>query len=232
MGLLFWVVSPDEALRRRWRAWLGREGWETRSGAGLEALAGAVPGPCVLLLDWRAAGGDVPRAVRELKRRRPRLTVIVSERETLPAEDVIAALEAGADDHFAAALSERLFVAKLRAHARRLSPGRDEQGLLRSPGGGLVLDRARREARVRGRKGTAPVRGLTPREFELLALFLERPGRVIGRRDILETLWRERGGAVRPGTVDKHVESLRRKLGRQGALIRTVYGVGYALREG
>ena len=72
----------------------------------------------------------------------------------------------------------------------------------------------------------------TPRtEFNLLTLFLEQPGKVLERRFIMETVWKGEEPDIRPGTVDKHVESLRRKLGKHGAKLRTVYGVGYAFRE-
>ena len=72
---------------------------------------------------------------------------------------------------------------------------------------------------------------MTPTEFQLLALFLERSGKVLERRFIVEAVWQGEGEDIHPGTVDKHIESLRRKLGRSGTLVRTVYGVGYGLRE-
>ena len=58
-----------------------------------------------------------------------------------------------------------------------------------------------------------------------------KPGKVLERRFIMETVWQGAGGDIRPGTVDKHIESLRRKLGRYGEMVCTVYGVGYAFRE-
>ena len=86
-----------------------------------------------------------------------------------------------------------------------------------------------------GRHGRVALGGaevaLTPTEFRLLALFLEQPNRVFDRRDIVEFVWQGEAGDIRPGTVDKHIESLRRKLGRLGSRVRTVYGVGYGYRE-
>jgi DNA-binding response OmpR family regulator len=69
---------------------------------------------------------------------------------------------------------------------------------------------------------------LTPLEFKLLAYFLERPGRVLSRNDLLENVW---GDAVyvTDRTVDTHIKRLRSKL--DTGLIETVRGVGYRLRE-
>jgi len=69
---------------------------------------------------------------------------------------------------------------------------------------------------------------LTLKEFELLWLFLENPGRAFTRDQILSTIW----GIAYDGetrTVDVHIRTLRRKLGSMGSIIETVRGVGYRL---
>lgn len=230
-AIRFWVVSPEGDLRRRWRGWLAGEGWEPLMAEALSGLASPPRGPGLLLLDWAAAGGDAVGAIRRLKRGVGPLTLILASDAELEVERVIAALEAGADDHFPFTLPARLFLAKVRAHLRRLAPYREkEDGVLQSPGGEIRLDRSRRTVSVRVAGGRwRPVPALTPTEIEFLMLFLEQPGRVLARAAFLETVWQD--ASVRPGTVDKHVESLRKKLGRQGDRIRTIYGVGYALKD-
>ena len=76
----------------------------------------------------------------------------------------------------------------------------------------------------------APVT-LTRKEFDLLALLMERPGQVFTRDALLERVWGyDYEGGTR--TVDVHVQTLRQKLGACGACIETVRGVGYRLGGG
>ena len=71
---------------------------------------------------------------------------------------------------------------------------------------------------------------LTPIEFRLLLLLLERRGRVQSRPQLLESVWQAQPD-VQTRTVDMHVKRLRAKLGRAGALIETVRGFGYRVRD-
>ena len=94
----------------------------------------------------------------------------------------------------------------------------------------LKVDKLRRTVWVRTRQGKWLERaGLDPKEFDLLCYFLERPGIPLERRILLEDIWPGKSGNVNLETVDRHVESLRKKLGARGDKIRTVHGVGYAL---
>ena len=142
-------------------------------------------------------------------------------------------LESGADDYFSHSLHPNLFIAKLKAHLRRVLPKTPQtQGVLKAPCGDLKLDRAKRELWSRGTEGKWEKRDdLTPTEFLLLALFLERPGVAFERGALMTAMKGGEGDSIWPGTVDKHIESLRRKLGKHGTRIKAIYGVGYAYRE-
>ena len=71
---------------------------------------------------------------------------------------------------------------------------------------------------------------LTVKEYELLRLFLENPGQVFTRENLLSAIWEsEYQGETR--TVDVHIASLRTKLGEAGSYIKTVRGVGYCLES-
>ena len=88
----------------------------------------------------------------------------------------------------------------------------------------MVVDRDRREATIDGE-----VVDLTAKEFDLLAVLAEEPGRVVPRQELFARVW----DPVWVGTgktLDVHVASLRRKVGDPG-LIETVRGVGYRLAE-
>ena len=80
---------------------------------------------------------------------------------------------------------------------------------------------------------TATVSGteleLTPKEFDLLALFARNPGRAFSRDYLLERVWTNEY-EVTDRTVDTHVQRLRKKLGDEADLIRTVWGIGYKLQ--
>jgi DNA-binding response OmpR family regulator len=92
--------------------------------------------------------------------------------------------------------------------------------------GSLVLDRAKREARL-----DQKLIGLSPKEFDLLLMLAERSGEVVRKREMLAEVWRQPyGGGER--TVDVHISSLRSKLGesaRRPRFLQTVHGVGVKL---
>ena len=134
--------------------------------------------------------------------------------------DRVAGLEIGADDYISKPFSPRELTARLKAVLRR-SEDRVERAVLSLED--VVLNRERREVSV---GGSAVL--LTAKEFDLLAFLLEQPGIVFSRELLLERVW----GFDYPTstrTVDMHVASLRRKLGRP-ELVQTVRGVGYKAR--
>lgn len=233
--LNFWIVTADSALGRKWESLLARQGWQAimENDFTRFAAAAAKSRYGIALVDWDLSRGATATSVKRLKTRAPGVSVILVSGSGLAPDRVIDVLEAGADDHFQRNIDDKLFLAKLKAHLRRLLPSLAAAlNVLKSPGGEVKLDRSSHEAWVRGTRGRlVPVSGLTRTEFQLLTLFLEQPGKVLERRFIMETVWQGLAGDIRPGTVDKHVESLRRKLGRIGDMVRTIYGVGYAFRE-
>ncbi|HHC07238.1 MAG TPA: response regulator transcription factor [Actinobacteria bacterium] len=137
--------------------------------------------------------------------------------------EMIAALDAGADDYLVKPFSVEQLVARVRAVLRRVGAGASEGRLVV---GGLVVDRAAREATLDGRRLR-----LSPKEFDLLAYLAERPGEVVTKRQLLAEVWREPYGGSEK-TVDVHLSWLRRKLGESAAerrYLQTVFGVGVKL---
>jgi DNA-binding response OmpR family regulator len=233
--LTFWILGSDTVRLRRWETALSREGWQVSPQTRFDALQTEVARERfgIVLLDWNTLKQKIPEGIRRLKTASAGLSVILTSDSDLGPDKVIDALEAGCDDHFIHDIDDRLLTAKLKAHLRRILPSlASALDVLKSPGGEIKLDRSRQEAWTKGtRTRWAPVTGLTPTEFHFLALFLEQPGKVLERAFILDSVSKGKAIAIRPGTVDKHIESLRRKLGRYGTMIKSVYGVGYALRE-
>ncbi|OGR72100.1 MAG: hypothetical protein A2179_01980 [Elusimicrobia bacterium GWC2_63_65] len=144
---------------------------------------------------------------------------------------IAAMLLAGADDVIFYGMDKAVLLAKARAHLRRLRACAPA-AKLSSRDGEIRLCRAGRWIKLRRRGRVVELDTLTPREFDLLALLLERQEQALSRFDLLETIWGEKAGAMNSETVDRHVESLRKKLGSWGKKIKTLYGVGYVLRNG
>lgn len=91
---------------------------------------------------------------------------------------------------------------------------------------GIRLDRRTRRVEVLSGRSWETVPALSPKEFELLDLFLSRPGVLFERRDLLDRLWPKE---VNAETVDRHVQSLRKKLGPRGVRLKSARGRGYVL---
>jgi len=143
--------------------------------------------------------------------------------------DRVLGFEVGADDYVIKPFSVRELVLRIRALARRTSERRaardaDDEGR-RLSWRGLSVDPAQHRVYVDGTE-----LALRPLEFKLLALFLEHPGEVLSRAQLLEEVWGIRGD-VGTRTVDTHVRRLRERMGTYGDAIETVYGFGYRLRE-
>jgi two-component system, OmpR family, response regulator len=126
-------------------------------------------------------------------------------------------LDYGADDYLTKPFSFVVLLARLRALARRNLPARPT--ILAA--GDLTLDPATHEVELAG----TPV-ALTPREYALLEYFLRRPGRVVGKIELLDKVW-DATEDTDPNAVEVYVGYLRRKVGRD--VLRTVRGAGYCL---
>jgi DNA-binding response OmpR family regulator len=138
-------------------------------------------------------------------------------------DDKLLGLDIGADDYIVKPFSPRELVARVRVVLRRAAPPLEETPP-RLNFGQLAIDLARHRVTVAGR--VAP---LTPKEFALLAVLAQAPGRVFTREQLLNRVF----GAGYIGserTIDVHMMNLRRKIERQPdhpAYLHTVFGVGY-----
>ncbi len=175
------------------------------------------------VLDWTLpgiSGASLAKALRADPRTRAMGVLMVTARAD--AADVVAALDAGADDHLGKPFDERVLLARLRSLGRRRGREDGREVALRFPG--LDLDRETGRLRLDGR----PVH-LKPRELDLLLLLLRRPGVVHPAAYLWEALW---------GYESDHWEhvltatlsALRRKLGPSwGPRLRVSRGRGYLL---
>lgn len=137
--------------------------------------------------------------------------------------ETVALLDAGADDAIARPFQPPIFLARVRTLLRRAVWAGDapEETVTVLTGGPIELKLVSRSAVVVGKAVV-----LTRLEFDLLAHLLKHPERAFKREELLAAVWNY-PGSVETRTLDKHVESLRRKVGPCGKLIQTVHGVGY-----
>jgi two-component system phosphate regulon response regulator PhoB len=219
------LVEDDANLVELIRYNLDKEGFEVISTPdGEEALVLAEEErPDVVVLDWMIANLSGIEVCRRL-RRAPETAALPIIMLTARAEegDRVRGLETGADDYVTKPFSPRELVARVRALLRRLRPALSGGHL---EYGGIVMDTSAHKVTRDG----MPVQ-LGPTEFRLLRHFLEHPGRVFSREQLLDAVW-GRDVYVEQRTVDVHIRRLRKAINGDDLpdLIRTVRSAGYSL---
>lgn len=221
------VVEDEEALGVLLRYNLESEGYSVDVIArGDEAdLRLKEELPDLLILDWMLPGLSGVELCRRLRQREEseRLPIIMLTARGEESERV-RGLSVGADDYVVKPFSTPELVARVRAMLRRAKP---EKIATHLSAGDIDLDRETHRVRRAGREIK-----LGPTEFRLLEFFMQSPGRVFSREQLLDGVW-GRDIYVDERTVDVHVGRLRKAInrGRQRDPIRTVRGAGYALDE-
>ena len=222
---MIYCVEDDDSIRELMLYALRASGVEAEgfaNGPGLfEALERGIPE--LILLDIMLPGMDGMEILRRLRgaSATARVPVIMASAKGTEYDKVMG-LDQGADDYLAKPFGMLEMVSRIRAVLRRTSGAREKPRLTM---GRLEMDPESHTVRVDGSRVE-----LTLKEFELLRLFLEHPGRVFTRDQLLERIWStDYLGETR--TVDVHIGTLRTKLGACGEYIRTVRGVGYRLEE-
>jgi DNA-binding response OmpR family regulator len=225
MGTLILTVEDDERIRTAVKMALEDEGWEVEEAdTGEEALQAFTRLPAdVVLIDIMLPGIDGFDVCRAIRRVSDVPIVMVTARADT--HDVVAGLEAGADDYLTKPFAPKELSARIRALLRRARPAEVGVTHLRFgdleivPDEGVVL-----------REGVEL--HLTKTEFRLLVELASAPGRIFSRESLLEKIWSY--GYFGDGRlVDVHVRRLRMKVERDPANPRhviTVRGLGYKLQ--
>jgi two-component system, OmpR family, copper resistance phosphate regulon response regulator CusR len=217
------VVEDERKLLRSLEQGLRSEGYEVVTAAtGGEGyrLASTLPFDCVVL-DWMLPDREGLDVLAELRRDGRAVPVLLlTARDAV--EDRVAGLDGGADDYLVKPFAFAELLARLRVLLRR---GAAAETVLRAAD--LEMDLVRR--RVTRAGGEVP---LTAREFALLEYLLRHKNHAVTREMLGRDVWQEPGHAL-TNVIDVFINLLRRKVERPGlpALIHTVRGVGYSLRE-
>ncbi|MCX4094060.1 response regulator transcription factor [Nocardia sp. alder85J] len=226
------IVEDDDRVRAALRLAMEDEGYTVTEAENGEVALGLLRehgAPDVMTVDLMLGGMDGFSCIREIRREHDVPIIVLSGRDDT--HDVVAALEAGADDYVVKPFEIKEITARMRALRRRAQPTAEpppppelaldadpDSPLLLSPEAGTV------------RRGEDDVH-LTVTEFRLLCELAETPGRVLSRSALLERVW-DRGHFGDERIVDVHVRRLRTKIEKDPsdpAIVVTVRGLGYRL---
>jgi two-component system phosphate regulon response regulator PhoB len=206
---------------------LSKEGFRVlRVTSGEKALELArTERPDLIVLDLMLPGLDGLAVCKHLKSERETADIpIVMLTAKGEEADIVLGLEMGAEDYVTKPFSPRVLAARVRAVLRRRSKtAPDDDAPIKTAG--IEIHPGRHEVLIEGK----PVR-LTFSEYEILSFLARRPGWVFTRYQIVEAV-RGSDYAVTDRSVDVQIVGLRKKLGKHGANIETVRGVGYRFRE-
>ena len=221
------VVEDEEPIQILLSYNLEAEGYRPRhtaDGEDVQRLIGEER-PDLILLDWMLPGLSGIELCRRLRARpETRQLPIIMLTARGEESERVRGLATGADDYIVKPFSVPELLARVKGLLRRASPERLATMLTY---GDLELDREKRRVARSGR----PI-DLGPTEYRLLEFFLEHPGRVFSREQLLDSVW-GRDIYIDERTVDVHIGRLRKLLNPGGEQdpIRTVRGAGYALDD-
>jgi DNA-binding response OmpR family regulator len=220
------VVEDEAALSDLIRAELEAEGHQVRQAMDGPSALQLVKeeAPQLVILDWMLPGLDGLSVCRRLRQEHLMPIIMLTARSE--EVDRVLGLEVGADDYLVKPFGMRELLARSRAALRRV-----DLDAKRTEGAGdvekvIVIGPLRIEPGSHSVTLDGAAVGLTPKEFDLLYLFVANPGRAFHREFLIERIW---GGEFEgfDRAVDNHIRRLRQKLGEFGEKITTVWGVGY-----
>ena len=220
------LIAEDEADIRQLISFnLERESYDTLlAGDGEEAVLMAYKKiPDLIILDLmlpRMDGFSVFKELRLDSRTKDIPVIMLTAKAQL--DDVIAGLEMGADDYLTKPFSPKELILRVKALLKRV---KTSNGSTIVKSGKIRLDKNTLHCFIEDKKID-----LTPTEFKLLLLLIERVGNAQNRSDLLREVWGYRETA-NSRTLDTHMKRLREKLGELSRCIETVRGVGYQYRN-
>ena len=222
------LIEDDEAIAELIVWHFAREGFSVRQTPDGEQALILVEErvPDIVLLDWMIESLPGIEVCRRLRRNPKSANVpIIMLTARGEEEDRIRGLETGADDYVTKPFSPRELVARVQAVLRRLRPALAGEMLTYAD---IELDSVAHKVVRHGQ-----IVAMGPTEFRLLRHFMEHPGRVFSRGQLLDSVWGQ-DSDIELRTVDVHIRRLRKAINLPGTsdIIRTVRSAGYALDAG
>lgn len=220
---MIWIVDDDSTIRDIEVYTLNSTGFDAKGFASgvpmFEALK--TERPDLIVLDIMMPGDDGITILKKLRSNATTKDIPIIMATAKGTEmDMITGLDTGADDYLVKPFGIMTLVSRIKAVLRRCQKPSDKPHLTAH---GIIMDVENHEVRVYG----ADVE-LTKKEFAILRLFLQNPGKVFDREMLMREVWGEEYfGESR--TVDMHIKTLRQKLGDASSCIKTVVGIGYRM---
>ena len=213
------IVEDDEAIAVGLVRVLEGQGYSVkRLAQGSGAVRAAEPPVGLVILDLGLPDIEGLEVCRRLRADRPDLAILILTARDHEL-DIVAGLDAGADDYLAKPFRLSELLARIRSHLRRSRNGQANEEAELLEVGDLRIDRTARRVWLGGEELT-----LRPKEFDLLSLFAANAGVALTRARIMDAVW-ETSWLGSTKTLDTHVLALRNKLG--ATAIATLRGVGY-----
>ncbi len=219
------AIDDDKVILKLIQVTLSKEGYNiltaNRGETGLEMVR--IEDPDLVILDLKLPdidGLEICKILKKNKKTKSIPVIILSARSKT--ENKIEGLKLGADDYIAKPFSYRELVARVEAVLRRaLWKGEPEEIIKK---GNININLTKHTVQIKNKFVE-----LTNKEFDILFLFMRKPGRVLNETFIVDSVWGwEYSDSVAPKTLDVHIYKLRKKLGpKVGKKIQTVRGIGY-----
>lgn len=215
------VVDDEESIREGLREYLDFEGYSVDSAVSAEdALSKGITNYDLLLLDVMMDGMSGFELAEKLKKSpdTERIPVIFLTAKDSD-DDMVAGLRLGADDYIPKPFSMKNVIARIETVMRRIR--RNDAPVAR----GVICDRETLSCRVDGNNVKLP-----RKEFEILALLLDNPGRIFTREELMRQIWPENVVVV-DRSVDVHVTRIRSKIAPYGKKLVSRSGYGYGWQD-
>ena len=222
---MIWCVDDDNTIRELEVYTLEQTGFQAQGFADgismLKALESETPE--LIILDIMLPEMDVVEILKEIRanKRYKNIPIIMATAKGTEM-DKIEGLNSGADDYLVKPFGVMEMVARVKAVLRRISKDEYEGTLVV---GNISMKEKEHMVFVQDEKVE-----LTHKEFEMLKFFMEHPGVVFTRDELMNSIW-GMAYVAETRTVDMHIKTLRQKLGSAGVQIKTVIGVGYRLES-
>lgn len=221
------IVEDEVEIRELMELHLLREGYQVTSVGSVEEALPALKAKKfhTLILDWMLPGASGVDLIQSLRKKNEAHQGILMVTAKADDADIVAGLDAGADDYMSKPFEISVLKARVKALVRRARVDEKKQ-----PGelltlGGIEINPATYEV-----KCDHQLLQLTPSEYKLLHAMVSQPGKVHTRDSLIEQVQGE-GVAVVGRTVDTHIFGLRKKMGNCADLIETIRGIGYRVRS-